>query len=288
MRLLCDNPARRRALAVGFTLIEMLTTVAIIAIFALTAGQIVSQASRLVTTSEANMRQNAQAFAISRRLRSDLMQCSRQGFLVLEQAADGTPRLYATSPGISWTLSGTAKSTSQLIGLGICGTDTGNGERQLYRCGWVASDKSNANADPAVSDPKADPDRFRDNLDANAWKWRDFADFQMWDAAKIGLCVDFFNSRWTPSQLGVPANTIQDVKSAWQLLSSRCKSLEIAWTKGEKNGSDLVWYTQTTRKIWNNDNWGEWPTAIRIRYTLADALVPGNIRQYEVICPVGQ
>ena len=75
---------RYRREVAGFTLIELMVSVSIMAIIALAFGGLMTQANMVVTEGEKRMRSDATASAISRIVRSDIRKITKNGFFYIE------------------------------------------------------------------------------------------------------------------------------------------------------------------------------------------------------------
>jgi len=292
----------------GVTLIELMVTVAILALMILAVGMIITNSRDLVAASQTMIRGNATAAAIAELIRRDLSRLSQGGFLCIDTEDDGEPVLLFITAGPTPSLRGQETGNGGLIAYGLARDTDENGV--LWRMGYVLNRDDRSSQDDshpsdmgwwqslAAADVKAVFDDFDDGSFGGAR-----------DPGSFPVPVD--------DQFENPPRTLSNIEShLWKFLAEHCSHLEITWTDGEKpDGRNLKWYGRKWdedqdryvtdpkpdeqsferegdeyRALWTNDIQSDWPLAIRVRFKLGGENMPDELDKldYEVICPVGQ
>lgn len=315
-----------RVMRGGFTMIELLVSVAVLSILMLAFGMIVSGSRRLVSTSEGLMRANSTAEAIATAFRTEIRRASQNGFICIQtpNAVGADSALFACTAGPSTSMteessSGNPLSASGAVtAYGTCLND-GQGGNILWRSSWLLH-YNPPTADVATSD---------------YWK-SDLADMQTANRAAIDGMVNTLITTvaagkkvYIPDKLKSPPDSLDDVKLLWKYMAVGCYSrvpnepaFKVSWTDGTTTAAgNLQWYdkdnpkdgawggkTVTTgaieysatvasvppvtyyRALWTHENQSNWPVAIKIRFTLNDPALPTEFSSldYEVICPIGR
>ncbi len=314
----CGQKRGVRCRRAGLTLMELLVTVGIMVIMILTFGQILSSSQKAVNVSQTAMRTGSAGSAIEKVIRDDLRKITKNGFLCITQASDGSPRLVAVTAGVTPSKTGTDIGNGGIIALGLCDNLAGS-LPIFYHQAWVlagsggtpgvGSDILNYDMESVVRLPRHDAS----NYDMN-----ELAEF-------VGLTWAPPSSDTPNRSISLPTSDIDDVVALWQVLASESYALSIQWTDGTDTGNNLNWYgidgsggsysiTAKTswsgvniandpnqiefnagggayRALWTKDNQSNWPVAIRIQFTISNPAVIGTeeaSREYEIIAPVGQ
>ena len=314
-----DKPARGPQGPVpplGFTAIELLVAVAVLGILITMVTMILASSKRLVKTSQAKMRANAVATAITDAIRADLRRASKNGFLCITQdGQEGPVRLSLAVPGTTQSLTSAVRGTGECICYGLVdnqATASNDPNDILFRAGWIMS-----------PDEDGAPDVLTNS---------DFSTLRLFTRPQInGVMASILrNSPLGP--LRVPPVKLNEVGRLWQVAAMHCSKLTILWTDGTVNpatkqlnwygprldGSvaakvfDRVWklrgiasgeiefdanpftvgnrFVGAYRALWTHHNQSNWPKAVKFKFSLRDPDMPADFHnvEYEVICPIGQ
>jgi prepilin-type N-terminal cleavage/methylation domain-containing protein len=282
----------------GFTLTEMLVSVAVLVLIVLAFNMVMSESRKLVSLGQATMRANDTAIAVVDVLRQDMRSVSQNGFMCITRNNDADVLLYTTS-GTTYSLTGAEPGNGSITGIGLCEQDniTGNDAEMLWRASWVLNQGSyNRLVDQMPFDFSAVQQMTAQQID----------DQLIGDDEGDGILGD---SRLAPDELNSPPNSKEDVQILWKYLAPYVSDLDIAWADGTLSGGKLEWYHRDNPKgidnetgsgdgyrvLWTLDDQNNWPTAIRFRFRINDPAIPEEVRgedgggfAYEIICPVGQ
>ncbi|RPI61866.1 MAG: hypothetical protein EHM48_04975 [Planctomycetaceae bacterium] len=222
------------------------------------------------------------------------------------------PQLFMTIAGPTETLTGGGSAAnSGIVGVGLCINDA-DSTLLIWRAVWLLRNQAGA--------PTANNDSFA--------RGQDMADFQLYTRSQIDSTVNgWLNDgagNVVPKTMTVPPTDLDGLQKLWKCLALYCTNVTIAWTDGtlSYDGTTLMWYskdcpkdtnwrTRTAatatpaqpeynaktagspdlyRAMWTHENQTNWPTQVKIRFTLKDPQMPEDIRgmDYEVICPIGR
>jgi prepilin-type N-terminal cleavage/methylation domain-containing protein len=306
----------------GFTLMELLVSVAIMVMMMVAFGMILSQSQKVVAGSENLMRSNNTAAAIARTIQEDLRKITKNGFLCIGKFnSDNRPYLLFTTAGTRQSRTGTYRT---LDGLSVYGwtnpqstSGAGINYRILFYQGWLLWNTGSGNEyDLAATDVLN----------------TDLARLQTKSKIDIDSFINSLNTSGripADNTINYPPDTYNQISNfAWQILSPEVNSLDVAWTDGTNTGPtnyDLNWYGIFTsggsnvrpkdtawngkdittitndqyefndggyRALWTHHNQNNWPKALRIKFqtydpTLSEAMAEGTNRMwYEVIVPI--
>jgi len=317
-------PAARRR-AGGLTLIELLVSIAILAVMILAFSTIVVQAQRFSTIARAMRRSNQVASSIARAIRNDLRQATQDGFLAIKQPAAGAaPVLVVTTAGVCQSLTTGETSTGSFVCYGQVANQAAPSDqnnRILCRPAYVLK----ASGSPPTESLLAGTD---------IWDI-DMAQLQKKKRADVKTLVSSVAVQTTSASLRVPAANLTDIDNLWQVLGYRVSRLSILWTNGSfdatgtkvtnPNRDNMYWRgvewddasgswqvrTPASAKfpssgieestspyfaLWTHHDQTLWPAAVRIRFRILDPLLPREFKgrggapglDYEVICNIGQ
>jgi prepilin-type N-terminal cleavage/methylation domain-containing protein len=243
----------------GFTLIEMMVTVAILALMVAAFGQIIGEAQTLVVTSQAIMRANARATSLAGVIREDVARASQLGFLHVSNN-----KVYIATPGPCTSVLDGTTGTGSIVAIGRADTD-------LYRGRWILADTDTGLPNDAFTVSGASPD-FTDLQTAT--------DTEINDTFVARMDTITENLSMKPDD----ATTLNNINGLWPLLARDCSNLEI-----RAYASDMTPVSGT----WTRDD-ADWPVMLKITITLSDpevvelaedTAVSGEFK-YEIICPV--
>lgn len=289
---------KHNRLTPGFTLVELMVAVAVLAIMITIVASIISECHKVVMTSQATMRANNSAGAIAQLLRRDIARISQNGFLCIT-TDNGRPVMVFMTAGTASTIR-ERNGNDPILGTGTL-TMIGEADNQyepnhslLWRTAYV----------------------FAPNL-GSQWKndaigGTDFSNIQSWprDSAdpSMALAIRSWLTAVGPSKfmVTVPVVDMDDVNVLWQVVATHCEDLEILWTNGDLNATTnaLEWYGDSNRlgqepediaspnyfALWTHHDQNNWPKAIKISFKLNDPEAPEGDKgmSYEIICPIGQ
>jgi len=256
----------------GFTLTEMLVSVAVLAVMVIAFSQILSQVRKVVAHAQLTIRTNTAAAAIAEVIRRDFREVTKSGFLYMRNDC-----IMATTAGAQHSLAAmnatTATGSAVYYGL--------NGD-VLSRQGWLLPGEGSV-------DPNDDIwDEGGENLD--------LADLTaMTEAEALTACSGKADSSASVA-LVVPPTTLAEVNQMWRVLTTNVSSLQIHW--GTVSGTNVTWTQapadpQMGSGFWTHHNRDSWPDLARIRFTLNDGAfekraLPGGLNGvYEVVCRIG-
>jgi hypothetical protein len=250
---------------------EMMVTVAILALMIASFGQILAEAQDLVVTSQAIMKANARATALAGIIRDDVSRASKLGFLHIDNSKH---RMYIGVPGACKSITGYTTGTGGIVAVGRKNASPAeNG--LLYRGKWILS------GDSAV-DTGNDDDVFTTSSD----DYVDFTEIQTADDTEMNAFISRMNT--LTNGLAVDPNTVTtltDVSELWPLLARHCKALTI-----EALNDSMALTGGSGTGTWTKAS-ADWPAALKITMTLSDpeiadrADIDGDFT-YEIICPV--
>jgi prepilin-type N-terminal cleavage/methylation domain-containing protein len=293
----------------GFTLVEVLVGLALLAGIALIVSQILSQGQKVVTISEERIRQNAAASALAGEIRGHLRKATRTGMFGIAWDNGNHPRMVFTTagPASSVTDDSLVKTTSSVVVLGLA--------------------NNAAAADPnkhLLWMPQYVLGPVNKTAQNDVWN-RDLAAFQSFTPT----AHDANMLTWALAQsppLSVPCDTLAQAMALWQVPAINITRLSVQWTDGSAQDGNLAWFgygidgdlrskdaTATWqgriaaptaspyppeyksgaqyRVLWTNRNQNNWPKAIRVRFRIAsdEPAMPPELREtdYEIIESLG-
>jgi len=280
-----DASHRYRRGVVGFTLIELMVSVGIMAIIALAFGGLMTQANLVVTEGEKRMRADATASAISRVIRGDLRKITKNGFFRINGST-----LVLVTAGKTQSLFGNCSGDGAIIVYGLYTVPVDPAKPDdppmniLYRKVLILA-KNAPKDDPATTDKNESlPDCLI---------WNDagmsLADVQVLSASGMTGLID--HAVGDSGTMAYPPQTLHQVtRTMWTLLAGNCTELTISHRPPDKDS----WAGDTTCTRHNQTNW---PDAVKLKFklksgtlmsaALADDESSTNDVTYEIICPIG-
>ena len=127
----------------AMTLIELLVSIAILSIVIVIFGSVLSSAQQVSSASQAMMRTNTKAAAISEIIRADLRKVTQNGFLCITEDAVGRPRLIFTTAGVSPSALGPEVGTGMIVcygqanNQGVDPASDNSTDDVIWRQGWI-------------------------------------------------------------------------------------------------------------------------------------------------------
>jgi len=301
----------REGVCDAFTAVELLVAVAVLAMMITMVSGILASSKRLATTSQAKMRANSTASAITETIRDDLRRASKNGLLCITQIAGGRMRLALAVPGVVRSLTSNVQGTGEFVCYGLVDNQADPGSDIndiLFRAGWIMSD--HAGGADVISLPNISG--------APGYKPYDFSVLGFYERAELNSLVSYMLKEGDLDSLRVPPVTLTDINNLWQIASAFCSELTIQWSDGTlaPDGENLRWYGPgspknsgwssvgvddnviefdahgdgTYRALWTQHNQSNWPKAVKFRFRLRDPDMPVEFSNvdYEVVCPIGQ
>jgi prepilin-type N-terminal cleavage/methylation domain-containing protein len=278
----------------GFTLMEMLVTVAILAIMIGSFAVVLGEAQELVVTSQAVMKANARATALAGIIREDIARISRLGFLRIQG-----DWMFIGVPGQCKSVLGRTTGTGSIIVLRGTGGKVG-------RANWILAGMPGSALDPDAKDVFI----FHDENRSPDFSEIQFADKDQVDHTKKDSVLQngkinfiiyieekgpvsgenktyhFKNVDFAPETV----STLDDALSTWPMLAKGCDQLKI-----EALNENLEPFGGNGNGTWTRDD-DAWPVALRITLKLNDPTILDRAGEdltdedatfdYEIICPV--
>ena len=259
----------------GMTLIELLVSLAVLAVISIAFATIMSQSQKVVDRSNALMRANATASAISQILRNDLACLAPQAPIVIGNMSNGpggTLLFFAAGPFTSRTDPNTPPATANVARIDYgwsSGPDpdpNNHGDDFLWRrATLLTGTTAGTDANPY------------DDLDPNAWLGR-------YDpSAPAGIHIDLTVPGAVDPYLAEPNIPVQveadNVRHIWPLLARPAGSFRVAWWSETTND----WMEPTGGTTLSAP-----PPAIRVKFSVWTDPKKGETLDYEVVCPIRQ
>ena len=280
-RKIQNRPSRRLR---GLTLVELLVTLAIIAIMILAFGTILSSTQNVVSTSQGMMRANAAAEAIGRTIRLDVQRVTKDGFLALRNG-----RLAMVTGGAFSSLrSGSIADDN----MNIDSKASGFGDAQMVLYGLVENPARNDIARPILArkayilDGETGVSNAEDIYNRNLpYFW------SLSEAAMEDEILAFADA--LPDKIRIPAeNNFESIDKLHMVVSDGIKDFSISYAlANEFDGQgNILW--KNDDRIWTHRDRNNWPVALRFRFKIVDPALPEEFTEnqlvYEVICTVGR
>ncbi len=259
--------------ASGFTLIELMVSISIMAMIMVAFGGLLTQTSKVVSDGEKRMRADAAASAISRLIRNDIRKITKNGFLRLSG-----DKLVLVTAGKTQSAFTEQSGDGAIIIYG-----RHEGAKVLYRKVLILA----KNAPTDVANEVVDCLIWDNNGTRTAMG---LADLQVMSAGTMKMLMDQAADT-EPDMAYPPVKLSQVTKTMWMVLSGGCESLSISSRTTKKNEWSEGGGTHTRH------NQSSWPAAIKFKFGLkSDSLVgsalarggdEGENIDYEIICPIG-
>jgi prepilin-type N-terminal cleavage/methylation domain-containing protein len=251
----------------GFTLIELMVSISIMAIIALAFGGLLTQANQVVTEGEKRMRADAAASAISRIIRGDIRKITKNGFFRINNN-----KLVLVTAGRMQSSFSSHSGDGAVIVYG-----RHNASNVLYRKVLVLARSAN------------------NIVDCLKWKTAgmSLAQLQVMSAGDMTTLINEVAK--DPPGMAYPPETLNQItgptSTMWMILAGNCTELSITYRPSDEEDS---WPDDTTCTRHNQTNW---PKAIKFNFklkpgTLMSAAIADDERDnvdvnYEILCPVG-
>ncbi len=240
------------------TLLELLVSLGVLALIGVAFGAIISQTQKVVNTSNALMRANADASAISGVIREDLTRLSPEGFLAVYQDPIDPNQSHlvftAVGPFASKIISDpSARANAARIDYGLQAGGV------LWRRAILLGASGGSDCEPGTF-------------------------LGLYAANPGSINQGLIKSYCAPPTPPVPTeiNTLADVANLWPMLAASCASFKVTWWDVGSSG----WKAPDPNepKIWTSGM--TLPEAVRVQYRLTAGQGETDYLDYEVICPV--
>lgn len=297
---------RRHAMRPGLTLIELMVSVAILAVIILAVGYIFSQTSRAVNATQATMDVNAGIRATMAQMRRDMQGLSRKGFLILlEGDADYPPVIAFTATGRFQSQTDPDIQADEALIVYTMARDATNpagGYSILTREAFLLTGNPD---EPTLADALANGrDRLRYTLgQIEAMPWDDPANI---DKIKPLFLVPLAGRRMTlntapatleeigslrPYLQGGVAGGGDDMELEVHVVGALGSDHSLRWFDVEgfppPNAADPAWQTGTEQRryvAWTHEDGRYWPLALRINnLQLQDVAARAQAVPYQIV-----
>jgi prepilin-type N-terminal cleavage/methylation domain-containing protein len=299
---------RVRNLSAGFTLVELMVSITILTAIILIVSTLLSNAQRAVNLSQSTITADADARAVTGRIRADLAALTTEGFLAIYTDTNDRQHLVFTAVG-------SYKSMTEAVDPVVANAAridygrTGDSDKNvLWRRAVLLNGES---GQPATT--RGDMEEIS------------LADYKVWNRTEIDDSLynavgnytweaKTFNCFVTPPVITLPPNSLADLDDLWPYLVRPCTNLQIEWTDGELDTNEmLLWYNSVAPKapawtgrdaahqdnnpgdndameydaggsrycaLWTYAKKDNWPLALRITFTMGTG---DTAQTYEVI-----
>ncbi len=295
---------KNRKSKIGFTLVELMVSIAILTAIILIVSTLMSKTRQAVELSQGTIAADADARAAVDRLRTDLAGLTTEGFLAIYTDTDGRQHLVFTAVGAYRSMVDSTIANVARIDYGLTGSSA---QDVLWRRAFLL------NAESAATTAN---DHEKISLaDYKTWV-RDNINFALYNAGgNYTWAGETFDCFITTPSMTLPPNSLSEVSGLWPYLVRPCSNLKIHWTDGTLDGADLItWYGPDAPKkpgdwsardaiyqdnnptdddameydagddrycaLWTYRKKDNWPSALRITFTLGTGK---TVRTYEVI-----
>ena len=234
-----QSPHRGRAGAEGgMTLMELMVSLAILAIMILMANSLLVRSRRTVRLAQDTIKANANVRAATDRLRADLASATNEGFLAIVYYPDDTPHLIFTTVSTYRSVLDPLSANACTIDIGL----TNDADQVLWRRARLHDATTPGMANDHVNWALVG---YRMNL----LQPRTVIQNILSPAAPIPMELT------KPPTMTLPVMNLQDAAGIWPYMIADVQELKIQWTDGTKNADGrLVWYDR------DNPKRGDWPT----------------------------
>ena len=305
-----------RNFSTGFTLVELMVSIAILTGIILIVSSLLANAQRAVGMSQDTIKADADARAAVDRMRADLAGLTNEGFLAIYTDTDDRQHLVFTAVGTYRSMTETIApviANAARIDYGLTGDDDKN---VLWRRAFLLNGEGGATTHGDMEKISlADYGTMTRTKIDNALYNEDVEPTRKyeWPVDSTNWFNCFIN---TPS-ITLPPNSLSEVRGLWPYLVRPGSDLKIHWTDGTLNAGKIVWYGPDAAKkdsqwidhnaayqdshlsddvseydvefdtggerycaLWTYRKKDNWPAALRITFTLGTG---ETARTYEVI-----
>ncbi len=310
------RPRRR-----GFTIIELLVTVAALAVMLVAFGRILSECKAVVHGSERMMRTLHRVSSVSSMIRSDLQRMSRDGFLAITMGSiqDAHPGLIFTTAGPTRSIIGSVEGRGSIVAYSLAEhLDADRGREILWRPEWVFFYSGSY----AAGSP---PDVAAFMFSGAGGKYDQLESYKVAARGTVeGVAEHIIGTENAGAGFRLPPRTKSEADALWSAVIQDMEFFSVMWTDCELDSdtNGFAWYGwealphtdddgdgvpdtyiyQSTAKgsggaeygggggyaaLWTGRNPNNWPKAIKVTYKINDEdLPPGLTGVYEVLCEI--
>lgn len=264
----------------GMTLMELMVSVAILAIMILGFSNVLSQTQRVVNDSQRLMRANASVAAVSQLMRSDFRSVSKIGFMRIKGDF-----IAFSSVGPSYSLRSNYRGLGQFVAYRAVKDAKRNPPAPdiLCRQAFILKEANTA--------PDGQPD--------DVWNW-DLATIQAMNLTSLQSQITTVSGTTYDPVVAVPPETPTNFRNSWQILLNGIApmtsnpaaadfSIRYGVISAEYDPADpsklkrkvLMW-TTTADTSWHRFNQNGWPDFVSIQFT-----VDQNAAQFEGLRAAG-
>ena len=281
----------------GMTLMELMVSVAILAVMILGFSNVLSQTQRVVNDSQRLMRANASIAAISQLMRSDFRSVSKIGFMRVKGDF-----VAFSSVGPSYSLTSNYRGLGKFVAYRIVRDAKLNPAAQDILCRQAFILKED-NPSP-------------DGLTADVWTW-DLATVQAMNLATLqGQITNIADPSRDPV-VAVPPLTPTNFRNSWQVLlngiapmtsnpavadfSIRYGQITVEYDAADpgKLKRKILMWTTTADTSWHRFNQNGWPDFVSLQFTVDEKAAQfeglraaggstSNPRVYEIVCGINR
>lgn len=272
----------RHAARRGFTLTEMLVSVAVLAVMIMAFSQIMSQAHKVISGTQISIRANSAAAAISDIIRRDLLQTNKDGFLYIKGSeTESGDVLMATTTGLQHSLTGKVVALGAVAHYGLAPNQAnkeGENESIFFRQCWLLPGEGEVSPDDDIWD--------------NGSENYDLSEFTALPSGQIATLCEALAP--APTDLTIPPEKEDDLKKTWAILARKVSNLRISYATA--SGGTVTWTAAPTDPaagagIWTHEDPDDWPVLVKFTFKLDHgSFVRAGLDgadDYEIVCPVG-
>lgn len=262
----------------GFTIIEMLVTVATLGIILAAFGNVLLQCKRVTTAAHKGMRANHRASVISEMIRRDFRRMTRDGFLCITSNNGHGAVVFCTGDP-SRSILGDAKGFGSFVAYGMVQRAGGLDAPidVLWRPEYIF--KTEGGDNPADVASRVAPN------------YATLAKVKAADRAAASTLAASILAQ-SATSVAMPPTTISEAADLWKIVSANITYLKVTWTDasvqvGDSRELELLGFNWYDSGMWTAGNPHNWPKAIRFMYAINDdELPPGHPGVYEVIVDI--
>jgi len=269
----------------GFTVLEMMVTVVVLAMMITAFSTIILQCNRVVSRAQTLMRRNSKVAAIAHMLRRDIHRATKGGIMAITQSGTPPMPILFLTTGEPMTSTRTAtECIGSYVVYSMMENETPVAD-EVYEKEWYHEEKQvvvGAGPTRILWRPEYGfPVSGRGIAPVDAVSTT-LAEVQALSSDAAADEVSAILSR--TGAFYYPPTDLSQIHNLWQVLCAGCSELAIMWTDGTATEGQMIWHDSSEGlEVWTSDDAGSWPKAILVRFRLTHrAGTPGQV--YEIIC----
>ena len=225
----------------GFTIIELLVTVAALAVMLVAFGRILSECKSVVRGSEQMMRTLHRVSSVSSMIRSDLQRMSRDGFLGISMGSiqDAHPGLVFTTSGPTRSIIGSVEGRGSIVAYSLAEhLAADRGREILWRPEWIFFYSGSY----ALGDPE-DVSAFM--FTGAGGNYDRLESYKVAERGTIeGVVEEIVGSRNANAAFRLPPQTKSEADALWSAVVQDMEFFSVMWTDCEldTNSNGFAWY----------------------------------------------